>query len=218
MFKIQKLDLLISVYIACVAISELMGGKTFFIANLGFMKLNSSVAIFVVPLVYTINDVITEVYGKDRARSIVRSGLVVIFILLLFSLLATNLPPSLMFGPSESAYEKIFGLSARIAASSLTAFAMAEFLDVFVFAKLKEKFGSGSLWLRTNVSNFVSQFVDTTAFMFLAFYSFGKPVSANLTFLISLIIPYYLLKCFMSVIETPVAYAGVKWLRGKGEK
>lgn len=215
MFKIQKLDLLISIYIFCIAVSELMGGKTFPLFNLGTFKLNASVAIFTLPLIFTINDVITEVYGKDRTRSIIRSGLIVIFLILLFSLLATNLPSSARFQSSEEAYDKIFGLSARIAAASLTAFAFAEFLDVFIFAKIRQRFGKKALWFRNNASNFISQFADTTIFMFLAFYAFNKPFGDNITFLLSLILPYFLLKCFMSIIETPLVYLGVRWLKEK---
>lgn len=218
MFKVKKLDLLISIYIVCIAISELMGGKTFRVVDLGFMKLNSSVAIFLLPLVFSINDVITEVYGKERTQSIIRSGLLSIFLILLFSLLATNLPPSMRFQSSEKAYDSIFGLSARIAASSLTAFALAEFLDVFIFVRVRELLGKKALWLRNNVSNFASQLVDTTVFMFLAFYAFNKPFSDNLSFLLSLIVPYYLLKCLMSIIETPLVYAGVKWLKNEKDK
>ncbi len=214
MFKIQKLDLLISVYIACIAISELMGAKTFPL-NIGAIKLNASVAIFVLPLVFTINDVITEVYGKEKTRSIIRSGLFVIFILLLFSLFATNLPASSRFLSSEDAYDKIFSLSARISAASLVAFACAEFLDVLVFVRIRQRLGKGSLWLRNNISNFISQFADTSIFMFLAFYAFDKTFSNNFPFLISLILPYWFLKCFMSVIETPLVYIGVKWLKNK---
>jgi len=213
MFKIQKFDLLISVYIFCIAVSELMGGKTFPLINLFGYQLNASVAIFVLPLIFTINDVITEVYGKERTRSVIRSGLFIIFLILLFSLVATALPSSTRFIPSEKAYDTIFGLSARIAAASLTAFTLAEFLDVFIFAKIREVLGKKALWLRNNVSNFVSQFVDTTVFMVLAFYAFDRGIGDNLVFLISLIIPYWLLKCFMSVIETPLVYLGVSWLR-----
>src|SRR5437868_11843080 len=122
MFNIQKLDFLLSLYILCIAISELMGGKTFHILNIGSFPLNASVAIFVVPLIYSINDIITEVYGKARAQSIVRSGLVIVFFLMLFSILATVLPPSARFQSTEKAYDTIFGISARIAAASLTAF------------------------------------------------------------------------------------------------
>lgn len=215
--KIEKFDLLVSFYIACIALAELMGGKTIPLANLGFIQLNASVAIFVLPLIFTINDVITEVYGKERTRSVIRSGLLVILFILLFSLLATSLPPSSRFRASEPAYDTIFGLSARIAASSLVAFSLAEFLDVLVFVKLRNKLGKKSLWLRNNLSNFISQFVDTTVFMFLAFYAFNRPFNENIPFLLGLIIPYWLLKCFMSVIETPLVYAGVAWLKNKNK-
>ena len=213
MFKIQKFDLLVSVYIFCIAVSELMGGKTFPLINIFGYQLNASVAIFVLPLIFTINDVITEVYGKERTRSVIRSGLFIIFLIFLFSLMATALPSSTRFIPSEKAYDTIFGLSARIAAASLTAFTLAEFLDVFIFAKIREVLGKKALWLRNNVSNFVSQFVDTTVFMVLAFYAFDRGIGDNLVFLISLIIPYWLLKCFMSIIETPLVYLGVSWLK-----
>lgn len=213
MFKIQKLDLLISIYIFCIAVAELMGAKTFSLVNILGYQLNASVAIFVLPLIFTINDVITEVFGKERTRSVIRSGLIIISLILLFSLLATYLPPSKRFQNSEEAYDKIFGLSARIAGASLTAFAIAEFLDVFIFVKMRQILGKKALWLRNNVSNFASQFTDTTIFMTLAFYAFNKPFGDNAAFLFSLILPYFLLKCFMSVIETPFVYIGVKWLR-----
>lgn len=211
--NINKMDLLISLYIACIAISELMGAKTFPIAIPGLPILNASVAIFVLPLVFTINDIITEVYGKERTRSIVRSGLLVIVVLLLFSLLATHLTASSRFISTEPAYDVIFGLSARIAAASLTAFAIAEFMDVLIFVKVREKLGNKTLWLRNNVSNMISQLFDTVIFMTLAFYSFSQPVSNNVHFLLSIVVPYWLLKCSMSVIETPLVYLGVKWLK-----
>ena len=211
--NINKMDLLVSIYIACIAIAELMGAKTFPFAIPGLPTLNASVAIFVLPLVFTINDVITEVYGKERARSVVRSGLVVIVLLLLFSLLATHLPPSGRFVVSEPAYDTIFGLSARISLSSLIAFAVAEFMDILVFSKIRQKIGTKALWLRNNVSNMISQLIDTVIFMTLAFYSLNQDIMSNVSFLLSLIIPYWLLKCSMSVIETPLVYWGVKWLK-----
>lgn len=213
MLKIQKFDLLISVYIFCIAASELMGAKTFPLLNTGVIQLNASVAIFVFPLLFTITDIIVEVYGAERARSIVRSGLVVIFLILLFSLLVTSLPPSKRFMASEAAYDAVFGLSARIAAASLTAFAVAAFLDVAIFARLREKMKKHALWFRNNASNIISQAVDTTVFMFLAFYAFDKGFIDNASFLLSLIIPYWLLKSLMSLIETPLVYLGVGWLK-----
>lgn len=211
--KVNKFDLLVSLYIFCIITSELMGAKTFPLFKILGYQLNASVGIFVLPLVFTINDVITEVHGKERARSVIRSGLIVIMLLLGYSVLATNLLPSSRFAATESAYDTIFGLSIRMSAASLTAFILAEFLDVLVFAKLRQKLGKSKLWLRNNASNFISQFVDTTTFMVLAFYAIDKPLGVNMTFIVGLILPYWLLKCLMSVIETPFVYAGVKWLK-----
>ena len=217
MYKINKLDLLISVYIFCIAVSELMGAKTFALLKIGSFDLNASVAIFVIPLLFAINDIITEVHGKVRARSIIQSGLLVIFLFFLFSLITVHLPASARFISSEEAYAEVFQKSARISAASLISFAAADFLDVFIFSKIREKFGKRRLWLRTNISNFISQFVDTTLFITLAFYSLGLSFDLNTTFLIGLILPYWFLKCFMSVIETPFVYFGTKWLRS-GQK
>lgn len=213
MFKIKKMDFLVGFYIFGIIVSELMGGKTFPLAKIGSYQLNASVAIFLLPLIFTVNDVIIEVHGVERARSVVRTGLIMIVFLFLFALLSVGLPPSVRFSSSESSYDLIFGQSIRIAFASLLAFALADFLDVSIFHKIRQKMGKSRLWLRNNASNIISQFVDTTVFMFLAFYAFDKGVESNVTFLVSLIIPYWLLKSFMSVIETPLVYLGVKWLK-----
>lgn len=209
------MDLLVSVYIFCVAVSELMGAKTFPVFDFGWVRLNASVAVFVIPLIFTINDVIVEVYGKERARSIVRSSLVVIFLILLYSLLVTSLPPSKRFLSQEASYDAVFGLSARISAASLIAFAISDFLDIYVFVWLRQKLGKGRLWLRNNVSNFISEFVDSGTFLILAFYALDQSIGSNISFIVGLLIPYWLLRCVLSVLETPLVYLGVKWLRNK---
>src|SRR6266550_3171183 len=115
--NIQKFDFLVAFYITCVIISELMGAKTFPLWSFGSFHLNATVVIFILPFIYAVNDIIVEVYGKERAQSIVRSSLFMIFFLLLFSLLATALPPSKRFAPMNSAYDTIFGISARFSAA-----------------------------------------------------------------------------------------------------
>lgn len=214
----QKMDLLVGIYIFGIIVAELMGAKTFPLLTIGTFTLNASVAIFVIPLLFTINDMVIEVYGAERARSIVRTGLFMIVLLMGFILLAISLPPSARFAGSEEAYDSIFGKSLRITIASLTAFALADFLDIFIFARIRARLGKSRLWLRNNASNFVAQLIDTTVFMFLAFYSLDRGFDANVGFLVSLIVPYWLLKCSMSVIETPLVYWGVKWLRSDTQK
>ena len=78
---IKKMDLLVSIYIFCILSAEVFGSKTIPLINLPFLKLNASVGIFLIPVLFTINDIIVEVYGKERARSVVRSSLFVVFLL-----------------------------------------------------------------------------------------------------------------------------------------
>lgn len=119
MFKIQKFDFLVAFYITCVMLSEIMGAKTVPLFTIGSFHVNGSVSLLVLPLLYSINDIVIEVYGKERARSLVQTSLFMIFFLLMYSLLVTNLPPSTRFMPTENAYDTIFGLSARFAFASL---------------------------------------------------------------------------------------------------
>lgn len=213
--KIQKIDFLVAFYITCVLLSELTGTKTVPLFTIGSFPVNGSVSLLVLPLIYSINDIIVEVYGKERARSMVQTSLVMIGFILIYLLIVTNLPPSTRFRPTESAYDTIFSLSARFSLASLIAFTISEFADIYVFSKLRDTFGKTKLWLRTNASNFISQLIDVSVFMVLAFYAVDKPFGENMTFILGIAIPYYLLRCFMSVIETPLVYVGIKWLKAK---
>ena len=213
MLKLEKFDLLVAVYIFCIVTSELLGAKTVPLADFGWIRFNMSVAILTFPLVFTINDIITEVYGKERTKSVIRAGLVVVALTFVFAGIATWLPASPRFADMEPHYDAVFMQSMRMSFASLTAFILAEFTDLFIFVRIRKALGAKALWLRTNVSNFLSQLLDTVVFMTLAFWNLQDPAMANIVFLTSLIIPYWLVKCAMSVLETPFVYWGVRWLK-----
>jgi uncharacterized integral membrane protein (TIGR00697 family) len=214
MFNIQKLDFLIAFYITCVVLTEIMGAKTVPLFTIWGFHISGTVTLLILPFIYSINDTIVEVFGKAKAQSIVRSALLMILFILIYSIIATMLPADKRFAPTENAYETIFGISIRFSAASLIAFAVSEFSDVYIFAKLREKLGKKNLWLRINASNFISEFFDTALFMTLAFYALDQSIGSNFAFIAGLALPYWILRCFMSVIETPLVYLGVKWLKG----
>lgn len=217
-FAIEKLDFLIALYVFCTIVSELMGSKTFPILTIGSFKLNASTAIFVLPIIYSINDIITEVFGPERTRSIIRSSIIMVFLLSIVSLFFTSLPPSSRYLKSEPAYDLIFKQTARISIASLLAFGISDMLDLAIFMKIRDSLGKKALWFRNNASNIISLFFDTVIFMTLAFYAFDKSFADNFNFLVSVILPYWFMKCFMSVIETPFVYLGVSWLKEKTKK
>lgn len=211
--KIRKFDLLVGLYVFGIMVAELMGAKTFPVATIGNFHLTASVAIFVMPLLFTAVDAVVEVYGKERARSIVRAGLVIVLLQVLTAFFFTHLPASSHFEYEASAYSMVFGTTIRFGLASVLAFAASELLDVAVFSKLRQRMHGRSLWVRNNATNFLSQFVDSVVWTTLAFYSFGQSFGSNFSFLAGIIIPYYLVRCAMSIAETPLVYLGVRWLR-----
>lgn len=211
--KIRKFDLIMALYIFGIMIAEMLGSKTFPLVNTDWLTLNATVVVFVMPLLFTLTDVVVEIYGRKRAQSMVFSGLIVVALLMLYLFIATHLPPSERSASSEAAYDQIFGASMRIAFASIVAFAVAELLDVFIFSKIREKLGKSALWFRNNASNFVSQLFDSIVFLTIAFYAFDQSFSSNFDFLFSLILPYWLIRCALSVLETPLVYLGVWWLK-----
>ena len=215
--EINKFDLVIALYIFGIITVNLMGAKVMPLGHAFGMDFNISVAIFLMPLLYTIIDVVSEVYGRARARSLVWSGLVVLILLVLFMLLATSLPAAARFQAND-AYSQIFGMSLRIAIASIAAFAFSELLDVMVYNRLKEKTKGNMIWLRNNISNFLGEFVDSAVFMTIAFYGvFASGFSENISVLMGLILPYWIVKCAMSVVATPLVYTFVASLK-KEEK
>lgn len=211
--KIQKLDLFFGLYIFCIIMAEMMGAKTFDIVTILWYQVRSSVAIFLVPAIYSINDIIIEVYGKERMKSILRVSLLLVALIIPVTRLFVNLDPSARFEAMQGSYSTIFWLSMRISLASLVALAVADFLDIYIFAKLKEKMQNYGLRFRNNLSNILAQWVDTIVFMTLAFYSLNIWVGENLWFIISIWFPYRILKCCMSAIGTPLVYLWVNRLK-----
>ena len=211
--KIKKLDLLISIYIAAICMAELMGGKVFQVTDqiqLFGKPISTSVAVFLLPLIASINDIVVETHGKKRMQSIMRSGFVVIAMIFIFTLVATLLPTATRSPIPGDVYNQVFQVAQRVAVASLTAFAISMALDVLIFARVREKLKRFGLWFRNISSNVVSQFFDTSIFMYIAYYNFTNP---NHDFLWSLIIPYWIYKCIVSVLIIPVVYLGVSWLK-----
>ena len=72
--------------------------------------------------------------------------------------------------------------------------------------------------IRNNISNFLGEFVDSAVFMTIAFYGvFASGFSENISVLMGLILPYWIVKCAMSVVATPLVYTFVASLK-KEEK
>lgn len=171
--------------------------------------LHVSVAVFSFPFVFLTTDVIGEVYGKRVARMFVFAGFVSTALFIAYSLLSIALPWDAAGAWVQESYDTVFGISIRMAIASLVAFVVAEYQDVLSFFFFKSNIGARYFWVRSNLSNLWSQFLDTTLFMVIAFYG----VYSNPT-LIRIVISWWLFKVAMGLVYTPLSYLGIRLLRG----
>lgn len=201
-----RLHLLFSLFIALIVGMNLLGIK---IVN--FYFINTSVAVFMAPLTFLITDIVEEVYGKKIVGNFIIGAAVALVVVLVYVQIFVSLEPASRFASNNDAYVAIFRNSPRLILASLLAFLLSQFHDMVAFDFWKRKTGGKALWLRNNLSTIVSQLIDTTLYMMLAFYKITPQFT--LSFIISLIIPYFLLKLVFAILDTPFVYLGVRWLR-----
>lgn len=169
-----------------------------------------SVGIFFMPVLFLITDIIGEVKGKKEALFFVRIATLMLVFLFVMVFISVSIAPHPSYQYQEQ-YKLIFGSTLRMTLASLISFTLSQNIDIVIFSFFKKITKESHLWIRNNLSTFISQLVDTTLFMFIAFYNISPKF--NTAFIISLIIPYWLLKILFALIDTPFCYLGVKWLK-----
>ena len=203
-----KTNLLLGLFVACLVTANLIGLK---IATFGIFE--ASVGILVFPILFLITDIIAEVHGREKAREFVYIGLITLVFILVITLIAVLLPAAERSFISQEDYVNIFGTTLRIFLASIIGFFLSQMHDVWAFDFWKRKTHGKFLWFRNNASTVVSQFIDTTIFMFIAFYAISPKFTVEYIFV--LIIPYWIIKVLFALFDTPFCYLGVKWLRSK---
>jgi len=201
-----KLSLLFAVFVGL-----LIGMNTLGVKLVSFFGITVSVGIFMMPITFLITDMVAEVYGKKVVKQFIMHGLIVLAMIFIYAGIFVLLEPDMRYAESNDAYTTIFGGSLRMILASMVAFAISQSWDMWFFEKIKTKTKGKMLWLRNNLSTMTSQLIDSTIFMFIAFYAITPMFTVS--FIISLIIPLYIMKVLFAFIDTPFVYLGVKWLR-----
>jgi uncharacterized integral membrane protein (TIGR00697 family) len=153
-------------------------------------------------ITFVVTDVVSELWGREKANTVVLGGFVALFISLILVRLALLWPPA-VFWPHDSAFRTILDSTSRIIVASFSAYLLSQYHDVWAFHLLRRLTGGKHLWLRNNLSTAVSQLIDTVVFITIAFYGV-MPV-------IPLILGQWAIKLTIALLDTPVVYAAV-WL------
>ncbi|MBB5520015.1 queuosine precursor transporter [Amphiplicatus metriothermophilus] len=196
----------------CVIIvcSNIIGaGKVASVAGFAF---GAGVLFF--PLSYVLGDVLTEVYGYERARRAVWAGFVSAAFAAGMAAFITAMPPAPGWNVDiggidrQTAFALDFGQAPRIVLASCLAIWAGEMANAYVMARMKVASGGRHLWRRTIGSTAVGQGVDTLIFYPLAF----GGVWAN-EVVLAVMATNYALKVGWEAALTPVTYRVVGFLK-----
>ena len=192
--KQEKAFLLLSCsFVVLLVVSNVIAGKIITIGGLF-----APAAVICYSLTFAATDTLAEIFGKERTRFVVNVGFFVTILSALFIRLAI-LMPGAPFGLEQEVFEAVLGGNLRIVIASLIAYLISQHHDIWAFTFWKEKTKGRHLWIRNNLSTGVSQMLDTTIFITLAFSGTGAPV-------LSMITGQYLIKLLIGVCDTPIVY------------
>jgi uncharacterized integral membrane protein (TIGR00697 family) len=174
---------------------------------LGVVTFGAGVLFF--PISYVFGDVLTEVYGYDRARKVIWAGFAGLVFASVMATVVVALPPA-PFWNNQPAYEIAFGSTWRIVLASMIAYFCGEFVNSFVLAKMKIMTAGRWLWTRTIGSTIAGEAVDSALFYPLAFYATGIIPNDKLPLVM---FAQFVTKVGVEVVFTPVTYRIVNALK-----
>ena len=195
----------------------------YIVKHLNMFEMGITAALFTYMFTFIFSDVLSEVYGHTSTKLAIWAGWLTNISLLIIVLLLGTLPCHPDSPGDNVLFQKTFKLVASTVVASMLAYFVSQFLDIYLFAKLKKKTKGHHLWLRNNVATIISQLVDTVIF-------FAVHVFLIELFLLeagdrshwawwNITMNEYLGKVLLALLDTPFVYLLIymtrRWNRAK---
>jgi len=213
----QKLYFFLSsIFITALVVSNLIFQKFFSwypfnFEVFGIKLFELSVGVLPYPVTFLITDIVSEIFGKRKANQVVVMGILASIFSIGLLLLGDVLPASSTSPIDDKTFNLVFSASPLAVLASMSAYLIAQFLDIRIYHFWKQLTKGKYLWLRNNFSTFSSQIIDSTTviallciFDILAWDLFLGLVLSSITF-----------KILVAVIDTPLLYLFVGLIRKK---
>ncbi|WP_027723360.1 queuosine precursor transporter [Maridesulfovibrio zosterae] len=200
-FERKAFTLLTGLFISSLVIAAVVSTK---IINIfGFY---APAGVLAYSVTFIVSDIISEIWGKERANEVIHCGFIALITAIILSWTALHWA-SAPFWHGQEGFASVLASTPRIVLASLIAYLVSQTHDVWLFHMLRQKTDGSHLWLRNNLSTVISQLIDSTIFVTIAFYGV-MPVT-------DIIIGQWFAKVAIALIDTPFVYLGVSILRQK---
>lgn len=209
--KSQQVSVLFLV-LATLFTTCLMAANLFATKQISFGPVNFTGAIFVFPISYIVNDVVSEVWGFRRARLLIWLAFAMNFLFVILGALIDVVPGAgwWIATPAGVGFHAVFGLAPRIVAASFLAFIVGSFVNAFVMSKMKVRDEGRRFSLRAVLSSLAGETCDSLIFFPVALIGI-VPIEQMPSFVLWQVA----LKTCYEIIILPVTIRVVRWVKKK---
>ena len=153
-------------------------------------------------------DILSEYYGKEKARKNVLIGFCSFFLMTILMLLTIGIQPAEDEWVSmvQESLAILFTPMTSIFLASMIAYLISQYFDIWFFSYLKTVSSNKLLWLRNNVSTAVSSLIDNTIFSIFAWIILNPNPFPLSDVIMTFILGVYLLRVFIAILDTPFIY------------
>jgi uncharacterized integral membrane protein (TIGR00697 family) len=162
-FNFKYYHLLALSFFTCLLVSNLAATKLISVGNITLPG-----GIFIFPIIYVLNDTLTEVYGFTASRKVIWGALLYNSLVTMILVLVCYLPPS-DYWHNQKGFEEIFLMSPRILIASILSYLIGEGINASVMSILKFKFKGKFFATRALISTSLGAFLETFIFASISF-------------------------------------------------
>lgn len=157
------------VFLGNALIAEMVGGKLFQV-DTPWHTFTLSCGVIIWPVVFVTSDIINEYFGRAGVKRLSLLAAAVIAYAF-FAVWICQFVKAPGFSPiDDNSFNRVFLQSQWIIVGSITAFLLAQLIDVSIFWLVRRRTGHRLLWLRATGSTLVSQSIDTFVVGFIGLY------------------------------------------------
>ena len=194
---------MVLVALAAVFITSLLVANVIAVKVLAVGPIAVSAGVLAYPLTFVVTDSIAEVYGRKVTTRLVWIGFVCSLLMVAF-IYVTGALPGAGIWEAQEAYDRILGGVPRVVLGSMVGYLVSQNHDVYAFDFWRRKTNGRHLWFRNNASTLVSQAIDTSLFITIAFWG----TVPNEVF-VSMLAGQYIVKVVIALVDTPIVYGVV---------
>ena len=162
MTKARMYTYLTGIFCAMIITSNILGTKTL---KVEFIMLPCSILTF--PVLFIVNDILSEIYGFKMTRNVIYLGLILNVVAVIIYSIAIMFPSN---SPNADAFSSILSTTPRLFLAGLLSYFMSNIINSQIMVKLKENYYH-LLFVRCIVSTATGEAIDSIIFITAAFYS-----------------------------------------------